>query len=44
VLDFGIAKAMQEGESATRSVSKTASGFSAVSAQYGAPEQFYSKK
>jgi formylglycine-generating enzyme required for sulfatase activity/serine/threonine protein kinase len=44
VLDFGIAKAMQEGETATQVATRTASGFSAFSPQYGAPEQFLSKK
>ncbi len=44
VLDFGIAKAMQEGETATQIATKTSSGFSAFSPQYGAPEQFLSKK
>lgn len=44
VLDFGIAKAMQEGESATHYATRTASGFSAFSPQNAAPEQFRSKK
>jgi serine/threonine-protein kinase len=44
VLDFGIAKAMQEGETATQRQTKTSSGFSAFSPGYGAPEQFHSKK
>jgi len=44
VLDFGIAKAMHEGETATQLATKTSSGFSAFSPQYGAPEQFYSKQ
>ena len=44
VLDFGIAKAMQEGETATVLATKTASGFSAFTPQYGAPEQFIQKK
>ncbi|MCC6527979.1 MAG: serine/threonine protein kinase, partial [Polyangiaceae bacterium] len=44
VLDFGIAKAMQEGETATRVATRTSSGFSAFSPQYGAPEQFFSKR
>ena len=44
VLDFGIAKAMQEGETATQLKTKTSSGFSAFSPQYGAPEQYRSKK
>jgi formylglycine-generating enzyme required for sulfatase activity/serine/threonine protein kinase len=44
VLDFGIAKAMQEGETATQRATHTSSGFSAFSAKYGAPEQFLSKQ
>ena len=44
VLDFGIAKAMQEGETATQLATKTSSGFSAFSPQFGAPEQFSSKR
>jgi eukaryotic-like serine/threonine-protein kinase len=44
VLDFGIAKAMQEGESATQLVTHTSSGFSSFSPSYGAPEQFRPKK
>ena len=44
VLDFGIAKAMQEGETATQLATRTTSGFSAFSPQYGAPEQFRTKK
>jgi serine/threonine protein kinase len=44
VLDFGIAKAMQEGETATQVATRTSSGFSAFSPPYGAPEQFQSKK
>ncbi len=44
VLDFGIAKAMQEGETATQIATKTSSGFSAFSPSYGAPEQFRTKK
>ena len=44
VLDFGIAKAMQEGETATQLATRTTSGFSAFSPQYGAPEQFVQKK
>ena len=44
VLDFGIAKVMQEGDSATQMSTKTRSGFSAFSPQYGAPEQFHSKQ
>ena len=44
VLDFGIAKAMQEGETATQVATRTSSGFSAFSPQYGAPEQFRAKR
>jgi eukaryotic-like serine/threonine-protein kinase len=44
VLDFGIAKAMQEGESATVLATHTTSGFGAFSPQYGAPEQFLRKR
>ncbi len=40
VLDFGIAKVMQEGESATERQTRTTSGFRAFSPGYGAPEQF----
>jgi len=44
VLDFGVAKAMQDGETATQLVTRTTSGFAAFSPNYGAPEQFASKK
>lgn len=44
VLDFGIAKAMPEGETATQRATQTQSGFSSFSTGYGAPEQFQSKK
>ena len=45
VLDFGIAKAMQEGETAAASqATLTSSGFRAFSPQYAAPEQFRSKR
>ncbi|MFO0547423.1 MAG: serine/threonine-protein kinase [Polyangiaceae bacterium] len=44
VLDFGVAKAMQEGEAVNELNSRTSSGFSAFSPSYGAPEQFRSKK
>jgi serine/threonine protein kinase len=44
ILDFGIAKAMQEGETATKLATRTSSGFSAFSPGYGAPEQFHSKR
>jgi len=44
VLDFGIAKAVQAGESETQKTTHTSSGFSAFSPVYGAPEQFSSKR
>jgi len=44
VLDFGIAKAMQDGERAAEQTTHTSSGFHAFSPQYGAPEQFRSKR
>ncbi len=44
ILDFGIAKAMQEGETATQVKTRTSSGFSAFSPSYGSPEQFFSKR
>lgn len=44
ILDFGIAKVMQEGETATRVATNTSSGFHAFSPQYGAPEQFRAKR
>jgi hypothetical protein len=44
MLDFGIAKAMQEGETATQLKTRTSSGFSAFSPSYGAPEQFLAKR
>jgi serine/threonine-protein kinase len=44
VLDFGIAKAVQAGESETQKTTHTSSGFSAFSPAYGAPEQFSSKR
>ncbi|MBN2192891.1 MAG: SUMF1/EgtB/PvdO family nonheme iron enzyme [Polyangiaceae bacterium] len=40
VLDFGIAKAIQEGERTTQLTGGTASGFHVFTPQYGAPEQF----
>lgn len=40
ILDFGIAKAMDEGETATRIVTRTKSAFAAFTPEYGAPEQF----
>ncbi|HEY4103232.1 MAG TPA: serine/threonine-protein kinase, partial [Polyangiaceae bacterium] len=44
VLDFGIAKAMQEGELATQLATKSSTGFRAFTPSYGAPEQFFSKR
>jgi serine/threonine protein kinase len=44
VLDFGIAKAMQEGDNAQQATTGTGSGFQAFSPQHGAPEQFFSKR
>ncbi|MFO0552133.1 MAG: serine/threonine-protein kinase [Polyangiaceae bacterium] len=44
VLDFGIAKAMHEGETATQLTTRTSSGFSAFSPRHGAPEQFRAKR
>jgi len=44
VVDFGIAKAMQEGETATVLATHTSSGFAAFSPQYGAPEQYSRKR
>ena len=44
ILDFGIAKAMQEGDTVTELATQTSSGYRAFSPQYGAPEQFQSKK
>ena len=44
LLDFGIAKVMQEGEAITREQNLTNTGFNAFSPLYGAPEQFYAKK
>ncbi len=41
VLDFGIAKAMHEGESVAQQSTRTASTFNAFSPTYGAPEQFH---
>ncbi len=40
VLDFGIAKVMQEGDDATRTVVGATSTFAAYSPPFGAPEQF----
>ncbi len=40
LLDFGIAKAMQEGERITQVGGRTSSNFAAFSPQHGAPEQF----
>lgn len=44
VLDFGIAKVMQEGDAAAQIGEKTSSGFNAFSPRYGAPEQFHSSR
>jgi len=44
ILDFGIAKAVQDGDSSVHARSSTTSGFSAFSPLYGAPEQFSSKR
>lgn len=44
VLDFGVAKAMQEGEAVTRRATGAAQGLGAFSVQYGAPEQFWPKQ
>lgn len=44
VLDFGIAKALQDGETQAASTSRTSSGFHAFSPRYGAPEQFSPKR
>lgn len=43
LLDFGIAKLMADGERITRAATKTSSGFSAFTPNYGAPEQFRSE-
>jgi eukaryotic-like serine/threonine-protein kinase len=43
VLDFGIAKVMQEGEAGADKNTHTSSGFHAFSPRYGAPEQFRSR-
>ncbi|MCC6527527.1 MAG: SEL1-like repeat protein [Polyangiaceae bacterium] len=43
LLDFGIAKAMSDGETHTEQVTHTSSGFHAFSPPYGAPEQFRPK-
>ena len=40
ILDFGIAKVMQDGDDATRGTTRSNSGFRAFSPMYGAPEQF----
>lgn len=44
LVDFGIAKAMQEGERRSQLLTHTSSGFHAFSPQYGAPEQFQPKR
>jgi len=43
LLDFGVAKLMEEADIATQYATATSSGFRAFSPQYGAPEQFFSK-
>lgn len=44
VLDFGIAKAMQEGETLAQAQTKTATSFRAFTPNYAAPEQFTPKR
>jgi formylglycine-generating enzyme required for sulfatase activity len=44
VLDFGIAKPLQEGERITQLSTRTASGFRPFSPNYGAPEQFWPER
>jgi len=44
VLDFGIAKAMQEGETATQSKTQSSTSFRAFTPNYAAPEQFAPKR
>src|SRR5262249_30288914 len=44
ILDFGIAKAMAEGETATEEATRTTSGVGAFSPRHAAPEQFFPKK
>lgn len=44
VLDFGIAKAIQDGEQRARLTDHTSSGFRAFTPSHGAPEQFRPKK
>ena len=44
VLDFGIAKVMQAGETAAQLGTRTSSGFRAFSPVHGAPEQFSTKR
>jgi serine/threonine protein kinase len=44
VLDFGIAKAMQEGETVTQSKTQTSTSFRAFTPNYAAPEQFAPKR
>lgn len=44
VLDFGIAKVMQEGEAWAAKATHTSSGFHAFSPRHGAPEQFSSRR
>ncbi len=44
VLDFGIAKAISEGDAVTQVTPRTATGFAPFSPRSGAPEQFSPKK
>jgi len=44
VLDFGIAKAMQEGETQSQSQTQTSTSFRAFTPNYAAPEQFAPKR
>jgi serine/threonine protein kinase len=44
VLDFGIAKAMQEGEALAQAKTQTATSFRAFTPNYAAPEQFAPKR
>jgi serine/threonine protein kinase len=44
VLDFGIAKAMQEGEALAQAKTQTATNFRAFTPNYAAPEQFAPKR
>lgn len=44
VLDFGIAKIVEEGEAGSGKATYTSSGWHAFSPRYGAPEQFHSRR